>query len=73
MNIVSLLVALLLVKLFFRTFLNLFSMTNYSNNQHKFVVQNVNKCLDSSKTCRYTNTRTEPVQTGRKPEYEVRV
>ena len=73
MNLVSLLVALLPVKLFFRTFLNLFNMTNYRNNQHRFLVQNVNKCLDSSETCRYTITRTEPVQTGKKPEYEVRL
>ena len=73
MNMVSLLVTLLPVKLFFRTFLNLFSMTNYRNNYHKFLVQNINKCLDSSTTCRYTNTRTRPVQTGRNPEYEVRL
>ena len=73
MNLISLLVALLLVKFFFRTFLILFSVTNYGNNQHKFIVQNVNKCLDRPKTCRYNITRTEPVQTGRKPEYEVRL
>ena len=71
MNLVSLLVALSLVKLFFRTFLILFNVTNYRNNLYKFLVQNVNKCLDRPKTCRYNITRTEPVQTGRKPEYEV--
>ena len=61
------------VKYFFRTFSNLFSVTNYGNNLHKFLVQNANKCLDSSKACRYNITRTEPVQTGRNPEYEVRL
>ena len=61
------------VKCFFRTFLNLFSVTNYRNNQHKFLVQNVNKCLDRPKACRYNNTRTRPVQAGRNPEYEVRL
>ena len=73
MNLVSLLVTLVPVKLFFRTFLILFNMTNYRDNQHKFVVQNIKKCLDSSKACRYNITRTEPVQTGRNPEYEVRL
>ena len=73
MNLVSLLVTLLPVKLFFRTLLNLFSVTNYRDNQYKFIVQNVCKCLDSSKACRYNITRTRSVQTGRNPEYEVRL
>ena len=61
------------VKCFFRTLLNLFSVTNYRDNQYKFLVQNVSKCLDSSKACRYNITRTRSVQTGRNPEYEVRL